>query len=88
MQNEAIGPSKVQRVFLTTGIAETSVTLDGVSFVVDSGLTKEMRYDPRTGMDVLRLVHVSKAQADQRKGRAASTRPGECYWLYTEEFGL
>ncbi|OIW30955.1 P-loop containing nucleoside triphosphate hydrolase protein [Coniochaeta ligniaria NRRL 30616] len=84
-QQEALQPSKTQRVFLCTDIAETSITIDGVGVVVDSGLRKEMFYNPRSGMHQLRIVMVSKSTAQQRAGRAGRTRPGICFRLYSEQ---
>ncbi len=83
-QEQAIMPSPDQRkIVLATNIAETSLTIDGVRVVIDSGLTRVLRYDPATGMNRLATVPVSRASADQRKGRAGRQGPGSCYRLYS-----
>jgi ATP-dependent helicase HrpB len=73
-----------RRVILSTAIAESSVTLDGVRVVVDAGLARVPRYDPRSGMSRLATVRVSRASADQRRGRAGRTAPGHCIRLWDE----
>ena len=77
-------PGGRQRVILATNIAETSLTVPGVRAVLDSGLHKRMRHDPRAGMDRLELCPVSKASAVQRAGRAGRLGPGLVHRLYTE----
>jgi len=77
-------PEGVRKCVLSTNVAETSVTIDGVRFVCDSGRHKEMQHDPRTGAGSLQEVWISKASADQRKGRAGRTGPGVCFRLYSE----
>ena len=67
---------------LATNIAETSLTIEGVQVVIDSGLARRLRYDPRTGMNRLFTVTISRASAEQRKGRAGRLGPGVCYRLY------
>lgn len=69
---------------MCTNIAETSITIDGIRFVVDSGKVKEMAYDPACKMQRLKEFWISKASAEQRKGRAGRTGPGVCYRLYSE----
>ena len=69
---------------LTTDIAETSLTVDGVRVVVDSGLARAPRFDVRTGMTRLTTVSTSRASADQRAGRAGRTGPGACYRLWSK----
>ncbi len=82
-QERALTPSKDRRkIVLATNIAETSLTIEGVHVVIDSGLTRMLRYDPSTGMNRLVTVPVSKASAEQRKGRAGRQGPGVCYRLY------
>jgi len=82
-QERAIMPSRERRkVVLATNIAETSLTIEGVHVVIDSGLTRVLRHDPATGMNRLMTVPVSKASAEQRKGRAGRLGPGVCYRLY------
>jgi ATP-dependent RNA helicase DHX8/PRP22 len=73
-----------RKVIIGTNIAETSVTIDGIYYVVDPGFVKQKVYNPKTGMDALVVTPVSKAQAEQRKGRAGRTGPGKCYRLYTQ----
>ena len=69
---------------LATSIAETSLTIEGVSIVVDSGLARVPRYEPGAGVTRLETVRVSRASADQRRGRAGRTEPGICYRLWSE----
>lgn len=78
------GPSNCRRIIVATNIAETSLTVDGVVFVVDPGVVKQRQYSPATGMYSLVVVQISRVQALQRAGRAGRTRPGKCYRLYTE----
>jgi ATP-dependent RNA helicase DHX8/PRP22 len=77
-------PKGARKVILGTNIAETSVTIDGIYYVVDPGFVKQKVYNPKTGMDALVVCPISKAQAKQRAGRAGRTGPGKCYRLYTE----
>lgn len=77
-------PPGARKVVLATNIAETSITIDGIYYVVDPGFVKQNAYDPRLGMDSLVVTPVSQAQARQRSGRAGRTGPGKCYRLYTE----
>ena len=77
-------PSGVRKCILSTNIAETSVTVDGVRFVVDSGKVKEMSYDSNYNMQRLQEFWISQASAEQRKGRAGRTGPGVCYRMYSE----
>ncbi len=85
-QDEAIAPSAVGRrkIVLSTSIAETSLTIEGVRVVVDSGLARVPRFSPRSGMTRLETVRVSRASADQRRGRAGRVAPGVCYRLWSE----
>ena len=78
-QDQALEPSADRRVVLSTDIAETSLTVEGVRVVIDSGLARAPRFDPRTGMTRLRTVSISKASAHQRAGRAGRTEPGVAY---------
>ncbi|XP_054287250.1 probable ATP-dependent RNA helicase DHX34 [Macrosteles quadrilineatus] len=78
-------PEGIRKCIVSTNIAETSVTIDGVRFVVDSGKVKEMSYDAVCKMQRLKEFWISKASAEQRKGRAGRTGPGVCYRLYSEE---
>jgi ATP-dependent helicase HrpB len=85
-QDAALAPSLPgrRRVVLSTDIAETSLTVDGVRVVVDSGLAREPRFDARTGMTRLTTVATSRASADQRAGRAGRTEPGAAYRLWSK----
>lgn len=76
-------PKGARKVVLATNIAETSVTIEGIKYVIDSGFCKMKSYNPRTGMDALQVTSVSKASAKQRAGRAGRTGPGKCFRLYT-----
>ncbi|GAB2280602.1 hypothetical protein Dimus_015231 [Dionaea muscipula] len=75
-------PPNCRRFIVATNIAETSLTVDGVVYVIDSGYVKQRQYNPSTGMYSLEVVPISRVQADQRTGRAGRTRPGKCYRLY------
>ncbi|XP_052863354.1 probable ATP-dependent RNA helicase DHX34 [Anopheles cruzii] len=78
-------PDGMRKCIVSTNIAETSVTIDGIRFVVDSGKVKEMSYDPTTKMQRLKEFWISRASAEQRKGRAGRTGPGVCFRLYAEK---
>lgn len=78
-------PQGVRKCIVSTNIAETSITIDGIRFVVDSGKVKEMSYDTNCKLARLKEFCISKASADQRKGRAGRTGAGVCYRLYTEK---
>ena len=82
-QERAILPGEKRKIVLATNIAETSLTIEGVKVVVDSGLTRRQQYDPATGMNRLITVLVSRSAAEQRKGRAGRLGPGVCYRLYS-----
>lgn len=73
-----------RKIVLSTSIAESSLTVEGITIVVDSGLMRVPRFSPRTGMTRLETVPVSQASADQRRGRAGRLAPGSCYRLWTE----
>jgi len=75
-------PNGKRRVVFTTNIAETSLTIEGVICVIDSGLEKQLRYDPTSGMTRLETSAISRASADQRKGRAGRTQAGYCIRLW------
>ncbi len=77
-------PSGKRKIVLATSIAETSITIEGIRIVIDSGLMRVPEFSPRTGMSRLATVPVSKASADQRRGRAGRTAPGKCYRLWSE----
>lgn len=78
-------PDGHRKCIVSTNIAETSVTIDGIRFVVDSGKMKEMSFDPTTKMQRLKEFWISKASAKQRMGRAGRTGPGICYRIYAEK---
>lgn len=78
-------PPGARKVVIATNIAETSITIDGIYYVVDPGFVKINAYDPKLGMDSLVISPISQAQANQRAGRAGRTGPGTCYRLYTEQ---
>ncbi|VDN00699.1 unnamed protein product [Thelazia callipaeda] len=80
-----IAPPGIRKCILSTNIAETSVTIDEIRFVIDSGKVNLMKFDSKTGMHSFREYWTSQASADQRKGRAGRTGPGICYRLYSQE---
>ncbi len=82
-QDRALAPSSRRRIIVATNIAETSLTIDGVTGVIDSGQARVARYDPARGVDQLQLEPISQASADQRSGRAGRTAPGVCVRLWT-----
>jgi ATP-dependent RNA helicase DHX8/PRP22 len=77
-------PPGKRKVVIATNIAETSITIDGIYYVIDPGFVKVNAYDPKRSMDSLIVQPISRAQADQRAGRAGRTGPGICYRLYTK----
>ena len=85
-QDFAIRPCRPpeRKVVLATAIAETSLTIDGVRLVIDGGLSRVPKYEPDTGLTRLETVRVSRASADQRRGRAGRTEPGVCWRLWNE----
>ncbi|KAK6920957.1 Helicase-associated domain, partial [Dillenia turbinata] len=76
-------PEGARKVVLATNIAETSLTIDGIKYVIDPGFCKMKSYNPRTGMESLLVTPISKASAMQRAGRSGRTGPGKCFRLYT-----
>lgn len=82
-QQRAIAPNSRRKIVLATNIAETSLTIDGVRTVIDSGLARVPRFDPQRRLDALHLQRISKASATQRAGRAGRTAPGRCVRLWT-----
>ncbi len=82
-QDRALRRGDARRVVLATNVAETSVTVEGVTAVVDSGWARVMRHDPAVGMDRLSRVRIAKSSIQQRTGRAGRTAPGVCYRLWT-----
>jgi ATP-dependent helicase HrpB len=83
-QDAALQCQPCRRVVLATNVAETSVTVEGITGVVDTGLARTLIFDPAVGLDRLKLVPISRASADQRAGRAGRTRPGTCLRLWSE----
>ena len=85
-QDRAISPAPAgqRKIVLATNIAETSLTIEGIRIVIDSGLMREPRFDPGSGMTRLELVAISQASAEQRAGRAGRIEPGVCYRLWSE----
>ncbi|KAJ2840298.1 Pre-mRNA-splicing factor ATP-dependent RNA helicase PRP16, partial [Coemansia sp. 'formosensis'] len=84
LQARIFEPAATRKVVVATNIAETSLTVDGVKYVVDCGYYKLKVYNPRIGMDSLQITPISQANANQRSGRAGRTGPGVAYRLYTE----
>jgi pre-mRNA-splicing factor ATP-dependent RNA helicase DHX15/PRP43 len=77
------GKKPSRKVIVATNIAETSLTIDGIVFVVDPGFVKQKVFNPRLMVESLLVAPISKASAKQRAGRAGRTQPGKCYRLYT-----
>src|SRR5262245_580751 len=84
-QDRAVKPAAKRKVILSTNVAESSVTIDGVVAVIDSGLARVAGHSPWSGLPTLNVARVSKASATQRAGRAGRTRPGKCLRLYTAQ---
>ena len=82
-QDRAFAPNALRKVVVATNVAETSITIDGIRHVVDSGMARVARYDAERGIGTLLLEPISRASADQRKGRAGRTAPGTCHRLWT-----
>jgi ATP-dependent helicase HrpB len=83
-QDAALLPQPRRKVVLATNVAETSVTVEGISGVVDTGLARMLFYDPKTGLDRLQLMPIARAAAEQRAGRAGRTQAGVCVRLWSE----
>ncbi len=83
-QDLAFAPNRRRKLIVSTNVAETSVTIDGVVHVIDSGLARVARYDAERGIGTLLLEPISRASAEQRAGRAGRTAPGVCHRLWTE----
>ena len=77
-------PPGIRKCIVATNVAETSLTVDGIKYVIDAGFCKLKVYNPKIGMDTLLVTPISKANANQRKGRAGRTGPGVCFRLYTD----
>ncbi|KAF4366742.1 hypothetical protein CsatB_023894 [Cannabis sativa] len=73
-----------RKIIFSTNLAETSLTIPGVKYVIDCGMVKESKFEPGSGMNVLRVGRISQSSANQRAGRAGRTEPGKCYRLYSE----
>lgn len=84
-QDRAVRPTDGPKVVVATNVAETSITIDGVRAVIDSGLARVARFDPHRGINTLLIEAISQAAADQRAGRAGRTAPGRCLRLWTEQ---
>lgn len=84
-ENHKPGGRPGRKIIISTNIAETSLTIDGIVYVVDPGFSKQKVYNPRIRVESLLVSPISKASAQQRAGRAGRTRPGKCFRLYTEE---
>lgn len=78
-------PLGCRKIVFATNSAETSITIPGIKFVIDTGLAKEMRYDPKKNMNSLSMYPISRSSAEQRKGRAGRVAPGKCYRLFAEK---
>jgi ATP-dependent helicase HrpB len=83
-QDRAVSRSEGRKIIVSTNVAETSLTIDGVTAVIDSGLARVARFDPTRGINTLLVEKISVASADQRAGRAGRTAPGVCVRLWTE----
>ena len=83
-QDLAFAPNRLRKVVVATNVAETSVTIDGIVHVIDSGLARVSRYDAERGIGTLFIEPISRASAEQRAGRAGRTAPGVCHRLWTE----
>src|SRR5262249_31787405 len=83
-QDAAVNPSDKRKIIVSTNVAETSLTIDGVRIVIDSGLARIARFDPNRGINTLLIEKISRASADQRSGRAGRTAPGVCVRLWTQ----
>lgn len=83
-QDLAFAPQGRRKIVVATNVAETSITIDGICFVVDSGQARVARFDADRGLGTLHIEAISRASADQRQGRAGRTAPGQCFRLWTE----
>jgi len=87
-QDAAFSPNPLRKVIISTNVAETSVTIDGVQHVIDSGQARVARFDAERGISTLMIESISRASADQRAGRAGRTAPGTCLRLWTQSAHL
>ncbi len=83
-QDRAVARTSARKIIVSTNVAETSLTIDGVTIVVDAGLARQAKFDPNRGINTLLVEKISRASADQRAGRAGRTAPGRCVRLWTE----
>lgn len=83
-QDRAVARTQARKIIVSTNVAETSLTIDGVTAVIDCGLARQARFDPHRGINTLLIEKISAASADQRAGRAGRTAPGVCVRLWTE----
>ncbi|XP_030601112.1 probable ATP-dependent RNA helicase DHX40 isoform X2 [Archocentrus centrarchus] len=79
-------PPGIRKCVVATNIAATSLTIDGIKYIVDSGFVKQLNHNSRVGMDILEVVPISKSEAQQRAGRAGRTSAGKCFRIYNKEF--
>uniref|UniRef100_A0A8C9Y364 RNA helicase n=1 Tax=Sander lucioperca TaxID=283035 RepID=A0A8C9Y364_SANLU len=79
-------PSGIRKCVVATNIAATSLTINGIKYIIDSGFVKQLNHNSRVGMDILEVVPISKSEAQQRAGRAGRTSAGKCFRIYTKEF--
>jgi ATP-dependent helicase HrpB len=83
-QDRAVERASARKIIVSTNVAETSLTIDGVTIVIDAGLARQAKFDPNRGINTLLVEKISRASADQRSGRAGRTAPGRCVRLWTE----
>lgn len=79
-------PRGIRKCVVATNIAATSLTINGIKFIIDSGFVKQLNHNSRVGLDILEVVPISKSEAQQRAGRAGRTSAGKCFRIYTKEF--
>ncbi|KAL0973175.1 hypothetical protein UPYG_G00199930 [Umbra pygmaea] len=79
-------PPGIRKCVVATNIAATSLTINGIKYIVDSGFVKQLNHNSRVSMDILEVVPISKSEAQQRAGRAGRTSPGKCFRIYNQEF--
>ncbi|XP_066534168.1 probable ATP-dependent RNA helicase DHX40 [Hoplias malabaricus] len=79
-------PAGVRKCVVSTNIAATSLTINGIKYIVDSGFVKQLNHNSRVGLDILEVVPISKSEAQQRAGRAGRTSAGKCFRIYNKEF--
>lgn len=79
-------PPGIRKCVVATNIAATSLTIDGIKYIVDSGFVKQLNHNSRVGMDILEVVPISKSEAEQRAGRAGRTSAGKCFRIYSRDF--